>query len=154
MFGKIISMSLFLSAFTVTACAQPKYENITNNQGSVGEKITVDCSIRFAQSGYCLNWHWKEMPTQSQPGSLTFKIVRPNDLDQTPVPVEISSEMEVVLWMPSMGHGSSPTTVEKVDVGSYLVSNVFFVMPGEWEIKFQIKEDKQVIDEAVVDLTF
>lgn len=154
MFGKIFSASLFLSTFTVIACAQPKYENITNNQDQIGEKVTTDCSIRFNQSGHCLNWQWDEMPTQSQPGSLTFKVVRPNEMDQTPIPVDISSEVDVILWMPSMGHGSSPTTIQKIDIGSYLATNVFFVMPGEWEIKFQIKENKKVIDEAVVTLTF
>ncbi|MGE4131100.1 MAG: hypothetical protein AB7F86_05645 [Bdellovibrionales bacterium] len=48
---------------------------------------------------------------------------------------------EVVLWMPSMGHGSAPTSVlELVDakgqpiLGSYDVKNIFFLMSGHWDV--------------------
>lgn len=52
-----------------------------------------------------------------------------------------------------MGHGSTPTQILKVDTGSYRANNVYFVMPGDWELKFQIKEGSSVLDEAVVSLT-
>jgi hypothetical protein len=58
----------------------------------------------------------------------------------------------VVLWMPSMGHGSSPVTVTRLDIGTYLANEVFFIMPGEWQIKFQLKRADEVIDEAIVDI--
>ena len=53
-----------------------------------------------------------------------------------------------------MGHGSSPTHVEKVDLGTYSVNNVFFVMPGEWEIRFQLIGPQQVADEIIVPIRF
>jgi hypothetical protein len=46
-----------------------------------------------------------------------------------------------------MGHGSRPTKTEKSSEGRYRTSNIFFVMPGEWEIRFQLKENKETIDE-------
>lgn len=99
-------------------------------------------------------WQWELMPTSTQVGSIIFKVVRANALDDSPMPVDLNSTPALVLWMPSMGHGSSPTTVEQVDTGSFRAKNVFFIMPGEWEIKFQIKEGNTVQDEAVVTLTF
>lgn len=55
---------------------------------------------------------------------------------------EIADAVEVVLWMPSMGHGSSPTLVERVldengnvVIGAYRVSDMFFLMAGTWEVR-------------------
>jgi hypothetical protein len=41
---------------------------------------------------------------------------------------------QVKLWMPDMGHGSSPTTLELANGGCTRVSKVNFMMPGLWEI--------------------
>jgi hypothetical protein len=53
-----------------------------------------------------------------------------------------------------MGHGSTPTTTTRVDVGSYRVSNVFFTMPGEWELRLQAKNGTEVLDEANISINF
>lgn len=45
------------------------------------------------------------------------------------------SDMKVVLWMPSMGHGSSPVTLTKVGVNKYQVTEAYFMMPGQWEVR-------------------
>jgi YtkA-like len=56
--------------------------------------------------------------------------------------VALTDKVSVVLWMPSMGHGSAPTVVENaVDtngnliLGSYNVHRVFFIMGGDWEVR-------------------
>lgn len=83
-----------------------------------------------------------------------FKFYRLNTYDSSSVEIDAASVPEAVLWMPSMGHGSTPTAVTRLDVGTYRASNVFFIMPGEWEIKFQVKDGVTLKDEAVVSLTF
>ncbi len=52
-----------------------------------------------------------------------------------------------------MAHGSVPITITRLDLGTYRASNVFFVMPGDWEIHFQSKQGEEVKDEVVVDFT-
>ncbi len=150
--------SLALVLFVV-GCAQPKYEsakegaqNGNMGQGSQGESAAT-CSVRFKTAGYCLSWKWEEIPTDSKVGTLVFKVYRANLYDNTPVEVDFAIQPTVLLWMPAMGHGSSPTSVSRLDVGTYRASNVFFIMPGEWEIKFQVKDGSSVQDEAVVSLT-
>lgn len=57
--------------------------------------------------------------------------------------VDLSDDtMDVVLWMPDMGHGSAPTQINRVvdangDVapGRYIVRNIYFVMGGDWDIQ-------------------
>lgn len=59
---------------------------------------------------------------------------------QTHGPTEIEDTVQVVLWMPSMGHGSAPTVVEKVAPDVYHVKNVYFIMGGEWDVQVLLKD--------------
>ncbi len=59
----------------------------------------------------------------------------------------------VKLWMPSMGHGSSPVVIKQVAEGTYEVSDIYFIMLGEWEIRFQLKNNNDVIEEQIQKIT-
>lgn len=159
MFGKQSFVVLFLIV-QLLGCAQPKY--VKEETGATQNKISqeenkADCSITFSESKYCLSWYWETEPTASQAGSLIFKIYRQNQFDQTAVELDASQVPEVILWMPSMGHGSSPTQTTRLDVGTYRANKVFFIMPGVWEIRFSVKENQQPnskqVDGAVVQIT-
>lgn len=106
------------------------------------------CSIKLSQSGHCLSWNWQVEPSSKMAGSMIVKLYRQNKLDGTPVLIEDDNLLAVKLWMPSMGHGSVPTKTSKMDVGTYQIENVFFIMPGDWEIRFQITKDDVVVDEV------
>lgn len=136
--------------FEALSCARPKYaDTLSSGPEQLSEKPS--CDAQFIQSGYCLNWAWIKKPTSTEAGSLFFKVYKKDNsefllTDFTTIPY-------LELWMPSMGHGSSPTQTSRTDLGTYLTEKVFFVMPGQWEIKFQIKENNQIADEAVVSIT-
>lgn len=56
--------------------------------------------------------------------------------------VEPGASFGVRLWMPSMGHGSAPTQLQRVLdgegrllTGVYQATNVYFPMPGEWNVE-------------------
>ncbi len=159
MFGKkLFTFAFMLLALLIQACAQPKYETVVKSpDGESGPDSTQEkassCSLKLSSSGYCLTWQWETMPTSTALGSIVFKVFRGNLYDDSLVPVDFEIQPVVVLWMPSMGHGSSPTVVHPLDLGTYRASNVFFVMPGDWEIRFQMKEGATVRDEAVVSLS-
>lgn len=66
---------------------------------------------------------------------------------QTHESFDLNDDVQVVLWMPSMGHGSAHTKVEPAfDVngqriqGAYNVRNVYFVMGGDWEIQVHLTD--------------
>ena len=48
-----------------------------------------------------------------------------------------------------MGHGSSPVTMERVDVGRYRAKDVFFIMTGEWDVHYQLKSGSHVVEEKI-----
>lgn len=59
--------------------------------------------------------------------------------------IDINDNIEVELWMPSMGHGSAPTQIERaIDAkgsiipGVFNVRNVYFIMSGEWEVQVKL----------------
>ena len=50
-----------------------------------------------------------------------------------------ATTVEVVAWMPSMGHGApNDPRVIKEQNGSYCVEDVTFSMPGTWELKVNV----------------
>lgn len=156
MFGRRFFLFSVLTLILLTGCAEPKY---VKGAGGEAERTDVqeskaDCQTIFASSNLCLSWYWEKKPTSSEMGSLVFKTYRLNILDQTPIEVNLTTTPQVILWMPSMGHGSTPTQTVWADEGTYHVTNVFFIMPGDWEILFHVKNGTEVIDEARISLVF
>lgn len=150
----IRTLALILGVFLL-GCAEPRYlQKIQLSPSDNDPQKVSTCSIPFKHSLHCLTWEWEKMPTSREYGSLVLKIYRLNNHDQTPVLENPAGELQVVLWMPSMGHGSTPTQTEQLDVGTYRVRNVFFIMPGDWDMHFQIQDGATTIDEAKVSLIF
>jgi YtkA-like len=154
MFGRKLYSILLLAI--LAGCAEPKYikGSDSGNEGTSAQESKAECQATFSNSQLCLAWHWEKKPTSTEMGSLVFKTYRLNSLDQTPIEVDLTTTPQVVLWMPSMGHGSTPTQTARVDEGTYRASNVFFIMPGDWEIRFQVKNGTEVIDETHINLVF
>lgn len=144
MFGKVLVLGIFVLVFT-NGCARPKYiqESAVQSQPQGKLEADADCATTFTQSGFCLSWYWENKPTATQPGQLIFKVYRLNEFDKTPVEVDFKTTPEVILWMSGMGHGSTPTQTTRLDVGTYRTSNVFFIMPGKWDIRFTVKEENE-----------
>lgn len=147
-FSLLLSAALALLA---SSCAQPKYLN-SPFSAAKGEQRLETCEAQFA-SGHCVSIAWELMPTETEYGSFVFKTYRPNLADASPVPVDLAQDIAIVLWMPGMGHGSSPVKVERVDMGTYLATEVFFTMKGAWEIRVQLKNNAVLKDQALVPIT-
>jgi hypothetical protein len=126
-----VKIVLALSFLALASCANPKYAPEPEAH-PVGQPLS-QCQARFA-SGECVAIEWETLPTEEDFGSFRFRVFP-----------EISVPVKVVLWMPSMGHGSSPVTVEKNEDGTYRASKVFFIMRGNWEIRFQEEGDEAIL---------
>lgn len=143
----VITFFLILS---VLSCAKKNYgpasdinlQNLTNEQ---------ECYLNFKIEPVCLEIKWIEGPSSSTPGSFQLLIKSSNNPSLTQ---PLTHPLFIKLWMPSMGHGSSPVKIEKISEGNYLIHQVYFLMPGEWEIHFQLKSNQgdQILDEAILPL--
>lgn len=141
MFGKSIFAMTLLAA--TVACAQPNYQD--EGVPPADHKPASTCALSYA-NGLCVDITWEVQPTDEAAGSFLLKFYSANTPE---VALDPQAKVAVALWMPSMGHGSSPVTVTPVSPGVYHATNVYFVMPGAWEIRIKLKNDKNEIVEVV-----
>lgn len=140
-----------LTLLLVLGCAEKKYAQTSGFGG--GQEKAGTCPASFS-AGLCISMKWERVPTESEFGAFLFQTYRLNPQDNSVSLEDPQDAPAVVLWMPSMGHGSSPVTVERVAAGTYRASQVFFTMRGDWEIRFQLKDKNGVRDQAVIPLIF
>ena len=134
----------FCSLLLLTACAEPKYVRKDGPQKSTLAQQKADFP-----SGQAVWLAWEKFPTDQDFGSFVIKLGRMNKADQTAIPEDWDGVVEVELFMPAMGHGSSPVSVQRVDTGTYRATEVFFTMPGDWEIRIQRKKNGSLVEQAI-----
>ncbi len=117
------------------------------------------CPIAFTEHNLCASLTWVKQATDSETGEFTLKFWDKTQGSESGPYVTPALTPFVKLWMPSMGHGSSPVhLVATLDAagaatpGVFSATNVYFIMPGKWEIWVQLKQDAQVIAQAKLDV--
>lgn len=136
-------------AILVTSCGDSHRVNDPNPY-SRNEEATAECKMYFKTENLCLKATWDNLPTESTFGSMTLTFTDKAD------PTRIISPQHgpsILLWMPSMGHGSSPVTITLIEDGIYKADDIFFIMQGPWEIRYQIKDGDKVVEEIIQDIT-
>lgn len=96
--------------------------------------VDQKCSIEFKSLMTCAQVQFAKAPNSNEDSAFTLKLESHHALDIKKVSVE--------LWMDmghGHGHGSAPVTIEQLDAATFKVSNVWFVMMGQWQIKVKIE---------------
>lgn len=109
-------------------------------------------ALGFQKTDYSFILSWVEGPRMGT-SHFVMKTWRKNIGTMNGPYQDLPKTLNVFLWMPSMGHGSAPVKLTKINDGEYDISEVQFIMGGKWEIKFQLKDGNQVFDETVVPIT-
>ena len=120
----------------------------------------TDCTFSFPSSGYCANLIWLNTPTDQGENTFRLQFWKTTVGSAPGLYSDPPHSPFVMLWMamppPKPSHGSSPITLtqEKDRNGSlvpgvYDGSEVYFIMKGNWEVHVQLKDQKQVIEEAI-----
>lgn len=109
-------------------------------QGQANEP--VDHVLQFANGTYLGQVTWVQGPRVRSESSFHMQWVSGTD----GAPTEPPGDFKVVLWMPGMGHGSSPTHIQQsMDssgqplVGAYEVTSLNFIMGGKWDVNITLK---------------
>jgi hypothetical protein len=72
-------------------------------------------------------------------------------LNQAGQAVDLDGDFRVQLFMPDMGHGSSPTKIGKLaEPGLYTVNRIYFTMPGTWEVRVILRLTNQPAETQVL----
>lgn len=141
-----------IAVFSFNACANPKREPVTPPQSKAQGQA---CANTLNVEQLCATIAW-ENPPSTKASSSMYLMLQKMETDYAPL-ADATGNLKVYLWMPSMGHGSSPTKIEKVAPGLYRISSLEFIMKGDWELRVEIlvkdQSNKEIVrDQFKVDL--
>ena len=129
----------------VLACAKPHYVS-TSDLKDQNTQTQTSCPYYFEEERLCLSLTWITYPSEETLGEFMMRFYAEDKPDEFVTP---HLSPAVKLWMPSMGHGSSPVVITQTAPGTYRVSDVYFIMLGLWEIRLQLKNNNEVIEEKI-----
>jgi hypothetical protein len=138
-------------ATSLSACNSPLFNhaNASDLHPGIDTEAPTDlgaCPLKLVASGYCAQIEWKALPNSHDPAAFTLRFWRDGESALSDPPHEVAAK----LWMPAMGHGSSPVRLSRTGAGLYDVSEAYFVMPGDWDVHVQLKSGSDIVDEAVL----
>jgi hypothetical protein len=117
------------------------------------------CAINLTKENLCASLTWEKQPTEDDMGEFVLRFWDAQKGTESGPYLTAPDAVAVKLWMPSMGHGSSPVAVSpmhdsgnQVIPGVYDATNVYFVMPGAWQILIQLKQGSNIVDQATLDI--
>jgi len=126
---------------------------------SPSPEVPDHCPLSFKTSGYCASLIWQSTPSDQGPMSFTLQFWNVAGGSSQGPYADPPGAVIVKLWMPSMGHGSSPITLSHSQnsngnavPGVFLGTDAYFIMPGDWDVHVQLLNGTQVSEEAVVSL--
>ena len=147
---------LMTTIFTLNACEVSPLLNHENADDKKNNGLNVaneNCPLDFPNSGLCAKIEWIVGPSGDGENSFFVKFWgKETGTPQGPF-VDPEHDDGVQLWMPSMGHGSSPVTVTEEEVGVFRATRVFFIMPGPWDIRVKLLDGATLVEQAIQSLT-
>jgi hypothetical protein len=155
--------ALILFGIPQLACgASPllNHRSPVRNQALTGpaDAAPDSCSLRFERSDLCGRLEWVRFPTEEETGIFLLRFTRVENGSSLPADAPAGLRVAVKLWMPDMGHGSSPVKVVRPldssgvpETGLYRAESVHFSMPGAWEIRVIFRNESGTpVDQAVL----
>ena len=137
-FQSLATRLLFIViGFAFTACGKSPWSDYVNENHlgpSPQGKPVVTCPLLDGNQ-----IQWLQGPTVNVESSFQIAFVEKPDFN-----------LKIDLFMPDMGHGSSPVQIEALDETHFLVKRVYFIMHGDWLVR--IKDGDHVLCQFEVNL--
>ncbi len=146
---RILSLTLTLSA--LSACNDSPLLNHKYGENPKAQE-NEDCPLNFSNNKLCSKIEWIVGPNGHGANSFNLKFWDSETGNKEGPYVDPEDSVNVQLWMPSMGHGSAPVTVERQEEGIYKATNVQFIMPGDWDIRVKLMDAATVVDQDIESL--
>jgi hypothetical protein len=116
-----------------------------------------DCPLAFPKSALCAELAWTSALNDQDPATFTLRFWSAASSSAAGPYVTPAHSVKVQLWMPSMGHGSSPVTLAPAQdaastaiPGIYEGESAYFIMPGAWDVRVQLKQGATTVEEAIL----
>lgn len=145
---KALNLIILLTLILLPSCGDSPFleDDSTPTEGvNSTQALGSELNLALTKSQLSFNYYWQTGPHIGNESKLLIII---SDKDGRPADPE--KEFSVMIWMPTMGHGSFPISVSKVQQGIYEAKEIFFTMPGLWDIHFQLLNEGNSLDEEVL----
>lgn len=152
----IIVVSVFfilVSIFLLAGCADKKWvdgqalsdaqtQNLANTQSG--------CQIAFTKTGMCASMTWQTEIQELIWGNfnLSFWNLKSSSNNRQLIDPP-GNTVDIKLVMVGMAHKNAPPDVKRTGPGQFAVTRIYFTMPDQWQIVFTLKQDGQVLDQAI-----
>lgn len=132
----------------ITFCAFVTPNALANSGEHTQENHNKLCPIYFQKTDTCAQVEFTQGPFDGEESQFIVHFYEHQSAHGEHFMVT-PQQLKVDLWMymgNHGGHGSAPVTFTEQSTGVYLVSNVYFIMPGRWNIRFFVEgEQKDLI---------
>jgi len=112
-----------------------------NNEATITTGLETQKIFKTTNQSLAINWL---SPVNSTDEGHALLIVK-----QQNTATDLPGAFGVSLWMPTMGHGSSPIRIKKLGTGIYDLSQIYFIMDGLWQLRIRLKNGSTVTDEQI-----
>lgn len=127
---------LFLTSLLSSCGKSPLLNKLENNIQEIAGSVSLNENFPHSSAEFSLSW--TTPPSLDIMGSFAVKFTTPLKDNQT---------LNAFIWMPEMGHGSSPIEIVQMNLSHFNFSEVAFIMPGLWVLHIELLENNQVVDE-------
>jgi len=135
---------LFITLLFFVSCGKSPLQLEKKTMESSGEN-NIEVTKKFKTLDQTIELFWLRPRNTLEAGRFLL-ISKKNK-----VAYDLPENFKIILWMPSMGHGSSPVLINKIGTGVYDVSEVYFIMDKDWQIKVQLIEGANILEEVNFD---
>ncbi len=127
----------------ISSCGDSPFLKDSREDLSTGSSQETSGVVKLESLQLAVKTYWREGPLiGDESRSLIVLLNRDN------TPVSTDYEVRLKLWMPTMGHGSFPVSLNEISPGVFEARDIFFTMPGYWDIHFQLFRDNNLIEEV------
>ncbi len=134
---------IFIGLIGILGCVKPRY--VVRDDRLFSQASS--CERKF--SGFkCVELKWDVLPVVNEDASLVLVVT-----DENGKLVDLPVLPFVELFMPDHHHGSSLVDVTRLGTGLYRAEHLNFFMVGRWEIRAQLKNGDQVLEQVVWETT-
>lgn len=124
-----------LTLCSLVSCGKSPLLNKLEKQNPVING-TILLEERLPEINNSFNLKWSVAPSLEELG--IFELTLSSALKAT-------QSFNVYIWMPDMGHGSSPIVTTKLSDLNYEFSELAFIMPGLWVLHIEVIENNKVL---------
>lgn len=141
----MIKIFFLATAMLLSACGKSPLQMKKVTEGSGISGMESGKIFKTTQHSIALNWL---SPINSSEEAHALLIVKKNN-----IAADLPEPVKIFLWMPTMGHGSSPITVKKIGTGLYDLSQIYFIMDGFWQLRVQLRNGNETLEEQLFEMT-